>query len=439
MPFLNGKDDKMKRALVLGGGGTKGAYQAGFINQLHHHHQKFDYVSGTSIGALNGALVVQQDYAQLKKLWLNLVQEDIYQGEMPSDFSFEEIIHHHHKLTSFIKDKGVDITPFKKTINKYFNEAKFSQSSIDFGLVTVSLPNIEAVYISKEEMIEHGLDYLLATASCFPAFPICHLADNRYVDGGYRDNLPINLALKNQADYILALDISDEINHPYFLHKENIDYIRPSFSLKGFMNFKKEDILNNYQLGELDCLKYLKQARGLKYTFTLGNTPKFFKNYYWEFINLENLLNSSLIFPKSNLLSTEIYSEIRSNQLTEEMVNFYILDYLAEVLQINPYQIWDLPDLLAIIHEEYQSCLQEEITFDTRFALEQIKEQFSTIDNNKIIKTLINMLLYSNRVNFSWKIMFNLFTKELFAAIWILYCLKHPVKVEDIYDKSRKI
>ena len=52
----------MKRALVLGGGGSKGAYEIGVWKALDEMHQQFDLVCGTSIGAMIGVLYVQHDY-----------------------------------------------------------------------------------------------------------------------------------------------------------------------------------------------------------------------------------------------------------------------------------------------------------------------------------------------------------------------------------------
>lgn len=56
----------MKRALVLSGGGSKGAYEAGFLLAAKELNQHFDIVTGTSIGALNGALVAMGDYEGLE-------------------------------------------------------------------------------------------------------------------------------------------------------------------------------------------------------------------------------------------------------------------------------------------------------------------------------------------------------------------------------------
>ena len=51
----------MKRALVLSGGGSKGSYQIGVYKALKKMHIKIDIITGTSIGAINGALFTEKN------------------------------------------------------------------------------------------------------------------------------------------------------------------------------------------------------------------------------------------------------------------------------------------------------------------------------------------------------------------------------------------
>ena len=59
------------KGLVLEGGGTKGAYQFGAYKALKELGIEFNGVSGTSIGALNGAFIVQDDFENMEDIWLN--------------------------------------------------------------------------------------------------------------------------------------------------------------------------------------------------------------------------------------------------------------------------------------------------------------------------------------------------------------------------------
>ena len=55
--------------LVLEGGGVKGAYELGALIALKEHGYTFSAVTGTSIGALNGAVVVSQGIEKLAEYW----------------------------------------------------------------------------------------------------------------------------------------------------------------------------------------------------------------------------------------------------------------------------------------------------------------------------------------------------------------------------------
>ena len=75
----------MKRALVMSGGGGKGAYQFGVWKALRQLNIKFDIVTGTSIGALNGALIVQNDYLSLWYLWNRVGFDTLFGYKMKND------------------------------------------------------------------------------------------------------------------------------------------------------------------------------------------------------------------------------------------------------------------------------------------------------------------------------------------------------------------
>jgi NTE family protein len=64
------------RALILSGGGARGAYEAGVAISLLEHEQ-FDIVCGTSIGAINGALIAQGDVAELERMWRSIAAAKI--------------------------------------------------------------------------------------------------------------------------------------------------------------------------------------------------------------------------------------------------------------------------------------------------------------------------------------------------------------------------
>lgn len=72
----------MSKALVLAGGGSLGAYQVGAVKCLLEKGERFDIITGTSIGALNGALLCTGDYEKLRTLWLEITPDKVMRDGM---------------------------------------------------------------------------------------------------------------------------------------------------------------------------------------------------------------------------------------------------------------------------------------------------------------------------------------------------------------------
>ncbi len=67
----------MKKGLVLAGGGSRGAYQIGVWQALRELDFQIQAVAGTSVGALNAAMVAQDDFEGALALWERLTTGDV--------------------------------------------------------------------------------------------------------------------------------------------------------------------------------------------------------------------------------------------------------------------------------------------------------------------------------------------------------------------------
>ena len=128
--------------LVLAGGGTKGAYEVGAWKALKELNVNIEAIVGTSIGAINGALFLQDDYNKILELYDNIKFEDLVKISEANKlnegniFSRENIV----KFTKeFTKNKGLENTPMKNLMEKYIDIEKIYSSSIDYGIVTTSI------------------------------------------------------------------------------------------------------------------------------------------------------------------------------------------------------------------------------------------------------------------------------------------------------------
>ena len=71
------KNKNKKTALVLSGGGSRGAYEIGVWKALKELKIKIDMVMGTSVGAINSALVLKDDIKFAEDLWHELETDKV--------------------------------------------------------------------------------------------------------------------------------------------------------------------------------------------------------------------------------------------------------------------------------------------------------------------------------------------------------------------------
>ena len=275
----------MKTAVVLSGGGAKGSYQLGVWKALRELHIKYDIVTGTSIGAINGVLMCEKSYFKAKRIWRKLNLEYLF-NELPKSNKDIDIL----KLFggNFIKNGGMDIKKIETIIEKNVNKRKFYNSKIDFGLITYNFTTKKPLILSKDKIPSDKLtDYLMASATCFPAFKMKEIDGDKYIDGGYYDNLPIELAIKLGAEFLIIVDLGS----PGFKKRpsKNIDsiLIKPKNNISFFLNFDEKAAKINVKFGYNDTLKAFKKLDGNKFTFKKNTISTYYLN------NKDNLLDTT--------------------------------------------------------------------------------------------------------------------------------------------------
>lgn len=275
-----------KLALVLAGGGSRGAYQIGVWQALREMGIEYQIVTGASVGALNGAMLVQGDYEKAREMWETIHTDDIVNFTIPPEVAdYQKPGWERNVWMAFIKKAaatgGADFSPLEKTIAKVVFEDQVRASDVDFGLVTVQFPSMKPMELTKSQIPEGQLrDFLLASAACFPAFKSKQIGDTHYIDGGYHDNMPINLAVSMGAEEVLAIDLDG----PGMIRKEktygvSVRYIRSYWSLGPFLWFEPELSRRNMALGYLDAKRSYGLSEGTAYAFAPGTAAQLKKEY----------------------------------------------------------------------------------------------------------------------------------------------------------------
>lgn len=387
----------MKRALVLCGGGSKGAYEMGVWTALKElNEDKFDIVCGTSIGALNGVMFVQGAYEECLKLWNETRNDTIMTKPIKIDDSslkmtlkkMEDLIPF---VKSYLQQKGVDITPFKQMMDKYIDPKKVKESKMEFGVVVVNFPSFKPILVNMKEVKDEELrSYVLASCSCFPLFPVCKIGDKNLIDGGYFDNMPIDFALDLGATEIVCVDLNYNFTHKEYLNKPFITYIHPSWNLGGFFLFEEEIIAKNKQLGYNDCMKTFGKFLGFRYTFYKNNIDKdICKNYVLRLAILMKNFRKSKI---KSLVKTEEESDMFQILEKETYRSLNELDYYLRALEV-------AAELFGIDHlKVYRADDLKMKILDAIFAISK-DDEVNLLDEYKKIKTAAKRRDYLARSN----------------------------------------
>lgn len=324
----------MKRAIVLAGGGAKGGYEMGVWKALRHLSINYDIVTGTSVGSLTGVLMAQEDYHKAFKTWYYMDYKKVMDIEIDGKFKTkrgkEEIL---RKYAKGAIAGGYEMKGLEKVIDGALDEDKLFASNIDYGLATTYFPSFKGKYVRKNDLKKGELkNYLLASCSCFPAFKPTRIGKSMFVDGGYYDNLPINLAIKMGADEVIAVDMGAVgITRPVKNKKVKITYIKPKNDLGNFLAFEKDYARFAIDLGYNDTMKLYGQLEGDKYTFKKGSLSRNYKRIGDRFYELYDKYNKSAFLM---LKPKKILDKNKEKYFNET------IERLSEIFDIDPSKVY---------------------------------------------------------------------------------------------------
>ena len=214
-------EGRPKIALVLSGGGAKGAAHVGVLKVLEKYQSPVDIIIGTSVGSIVGGMYsIGYSPDEIEKTILNLkftslltnskdrnlknIEDKIENDKYPFTVSIDKNL----KLSfpmGFLNGENIYLQ-LKEIFNRAENIKNFNDLPIQYRAITTDLQT------GKEVIIRDG-DLALATfkSMAIPSF-LEPIEDNGkfYVDGGVVNNFPIDVALSLGADIIIAVDISAE-------------------------------------------------------------------------------------------------------------------------------------------------------------------------------------------------------------------------------------
>lgn len=283
----------MKCALVLAGGGAKGAYQIGVWKALRKLSIPIDIVTGSSVGALNGAMVVQGDYFRAKRLWKKMSFQVVFDKNVIKQYNHCKTTKDMLRMFSlnFFLRGGMDIRKLENVVNQYLHPKKFFRSKIDYGISVYDFSDLKPIKLVKNDLKKNTVDYIVASSCCFPAFQMKKIGDKKYIDGGFSDYIPINLALDMGADEIIAVDLhAPGIREKIRKTTVPITYIEPNNDIGGFLNFNQANAKRAMRYGYLDAMKVYHQLDGRRFTFKKNTLYTCLERYNTPLIDTLNFV-----------------------------------------------------------------------------------------------------------------------------------------------------
>lgn len=252
--------EKKKVGLALGGGGARGFAHVGVLKTLEKYKIPIDYISGTSIGALVGALYSAEPNA--KKLEKEILQTD---WEQFFDYTFpQKGLIKGEKIESFLK--------------KRLGDLRFDQLKIPLFITAFDIEN-------KQEIIFNKGDVAKAVRASISIPGIFIPVENNgriLVDGGLTDLIPTEILKKEGADIIIAINVDSAKERKSPIKEEAICVkgkkqipgviytISKSLQVMGAeastaeLNSDKADFVVNLKLGDVSTLDFKKIKETIK-------------------------------------------------------------------------------------------------------------------------------------------------------------------------------
>ena len=261
--------------LVLEGGGAKGAYQIGAWKALKEAGVKIKGVSGTSVGALNGALICMDDLERAENLWANISYSQIInvddelmgrlfdKSQMKPEFLRETL----KEIFRMLGEGGMDITPLRRLIEENIDEDLIRKSPVEFYSCTYSLTDRKELNVDMKTVPEGQMKDMLLASAYLPGFKNEKLHGKTYVDGGATNVLPMDVLLEHGYQALILLRIFGVGREKKVSIPEGVSVteIAPRGNLGNTLQFDAGKSRKNMRLGYYDALRAIYGLQGKIY------------------------------------------------------------------------------------------------------------------------------------------------------------------------------
>ncbi len=212
------------RALVISGGGSKGAFAGGVAQYLiEESGKKYDIFVGTSTGSLLISHLALGKLEKIKEIYSNVNQKSIFNScpfVVKKKYGMDEIsINHWNVLRNFIKGKKTfgESENLRELVEnsltrQEFEELQEASSDVIITVSNLSLNQVEYKSI-KECTYDDYCDWIWVSANYIPFMSLVRKNGCEYADGGLGSIVPIEEAIRRGATEVDVIVLHTEVNY----------------------------------------------------------------------------------------------------------------------------------------------------------------------------------------------------------------------------------
>ncbi len=258
---MSNRPNPPKRALVISGGGSKGAFAGGIAQYLiEEKHRDYQIFAGTSAGSLLIPLLALGEVERIKAVFTAIEQHHIFsicpfRIRRGPDGQFTAKINHFNTLRMFLKGRKTfgESGNLRGLIHRTFTREDYGRLRASGKEVIVTVSNLSRYtteyYSVHECSYEDFCDWMWISANIVPFMSLAVKNGMEYGDGGFGNYLPLQEAVRRGACALDAIVLKPVAPRP-----EPLPPVGNAFTLLfRALDFMLEQIsLDDLQIGQLE-------------------------------------------------------------------------------------------------------------------------------------------------------------------------------------------
>jgi NTE family protein len=220
----------MTTAFVLGGGGVLGAVEVGMLRALLERGIVPDLVLGTSVGALNGALVARDPTLRVTDRLIALWSTAAEVGDVYGDRPLRSMRRAMSSRTHLYSSDGL-----RSRLVEEFGDLNLEDLPVRFQVCAASIERAAEHWFDTGPVVEA----VLASAAVPGLLPPAKVGEEHFLDGGIVNSIPLGRAVQLGADRVFVLQVG-RVDRPLKAPQNPFEVARVSFEIARRHRFNRE-------------------------------------------------------------------------------------------------------------------------------------------------------------------------------------------------------